>query len=339
MTATRDAVQTDKTTERRALPSAGQSTPRKPSRLQLTIRKFMQQWDLQLFVIPALLFIAVFQYVPLWGLLMSFQDFNLGRGFWASDWVGLKHFNMFFNAPDFWNIMRNTFSISLIKLVFAFPAPIILALLLNEVRHAAYKRFVQTVSYLPHFISWVIVSGMLLSLLSIDNGSLNFLLLKLGLIDHAENWMARTEYFWAILVGANIWKDIGFNSIIFLAAIAGVDPHLYEAARMDGASRIRQIRNITLPSISPIITIFLILAVSQILNAGFEDILLLTNRGSNTVLRPVSDVIDTYVYRVGIENSRYSYATAAGLFRSVVSVVLLVAANAIARRFGKSSLW
>lgn len=301
--------------------------------------RFIKQWDLQIMVIPAMLFVALFQYLPMWGILMSFQDYDLFQGFWKSDWVGFKHFTMFFEAPEFWNIIRNTLVISLLKLAFAFPAPIILALMLNELRHVAFKRTIQTISYLPHFISWVIVSGFIFSLLAVDNGTVNELLEFLGLIDEPLNWMSTPEAFWGIVVSADIWKNIGFGAIIYLAAIAGVDPHLYEAADMDGAGRFRKIISITLPSIAPIIIILLILEISKILNAGFEEILLLTNRGSNAILRPVSEIIDTYVYRIGIENARYSYATAVGLFKAVLSVSLLVIANWVARRLASTSLW
>lgn len=231
--------------------------------------------------------------------------------------------------------MRNTLIISALKLFIGFPAPIILALMLNEVRKMAFKRVIQTVSYLPHFLSWVIVAGFAMSILSTDNGSLNILLQKLRLIDEPIGFLGIAEYFWGILVSVNVWKEIGFNSIVYLAAIAGINPNLYEAAQMDGASRLKQIRYITIPSIMPVVIIFFILAIGNLLNAGFEDILLL---GGNPVLRDVSDVLDTYVYRTGIENQRFSYATAAGLFKAVVSVLLLTLANYVARKSG-NSLW
>ncbi len=299
------------------------------------IARLLRQWDIQLMVLPALLFIFVFSYVPMYGVLTAFQDYSLFKGFLGSPWVGFKHFEMFFNAPVFWDVMRNTLVISLLKLIVGFPAPIILALMLNEIGNRTYKRAIQTISYLPHFLSWVIVSGFVLSLLSTDNGSLNILLQKLNLINEPINFLSMPEYFWGILVTTGVWKEIGFASIVYLAAIAGIDPHLYEAASMDGASRFRQMFTITLPSILPVVIVFSILAIGNLLNAGFEDIILL---GSNPILRDVSDVLDTYVYRIGIENSRYSYATAAGLFKAVISVGLLAGANYLARRSG-NSLW
>ncbi|MEK5238140.1 ABC transporter permease subunit [Paenibacillus sp. FSL L8-0470] len=298
-------------------------------------RRFFKQWDIQLMVIPALLFVFVFSYIPMYGVLMAFQDYSIYKGFLHSPWVGFKHFEMFFNAPEFWTVMRNTLVISLLKFFVGFPAPILLALMLNEVKKAAFKRVVQTISYLPHFLSWVIVSGFVISLLSTDNGSINILLQSVHLIDEPINFLSIPEYFWTILVTTDVWKEIGFASIVYLAAIAGVDPHIYEAASIDGASRFKQIFHITIPSILPVITIFMILAIGNLLSAGFEDILLL---GSNPVLRDVSEVLDTYVYRIGIENSRFSYATAAGLFKAIISVGMLTMANLFARRSG-NSLW
>ncbi|MGO4548402.1 ABC transporter permease [Paenibacillus sp. 2TAB23] len=298
-------------------------------------KRFIKQWDIQLMVIPALLFIFVFSYIPMYGVLMAFQDYSIFKGFLNSPWVGFKHFEMFFNAPEFWTVMRNTLIISLLKLGIGFPAPILLALMLNEVHNRTFKRIVQTISYLPHFLSWVIVSGFVVSMLSTDNGSLNILLESLHLIKEPINFLSLPEYFWAILVTTGVWKEIGFASIVYLAAIAGINPHLYEAASIDGASRVRQIFSITVPSILPVVVVFSILAIGNLLNAGFEDILLLAG---NPVLRDVSDVIDTYVYRVGIQNSRFSYATAAGLFKAVISVGLLAGANYMARRSG-NSLW
>jgi putative aldouronate transport system permease protein len=298
-------------------------------------KRFIKQWDIQLMVIPALLFIFVFNYIPMYGVLMAFQDYSIFKGFLNSPWVGIKHFEMFFNAPEFWMVMRNTLVISLLKLGVGFPAPIVLALMLNEINNRTFKRIIQTVSYLPHFLSWVIVSGFVISMLSTDNGSLNMLLESVHLIKEPINFLSLPEYFWAILVTTGVWKEIGFASIVYLAAIAGINPHLYEAASIDGASRVRQIVTITIPSIMPVVVVFSILAIGNLLNAGFEDILLLAG---NPVLRDVSDVIDTYVYRLGIQNSRFSYATAAGLFKAIISVGLLAGANYLARRSG-NSLW
>ncbi|GAB6989014.1 ABC transporter permease subunit [Paenibacillus pini] len=298
-------------------------------------QRLIKQWDIQLMVIPALLLIFVFSYVPMYGLLIAFQDYNIFTGFLDSPWVGFKHFSMFFHSPEFWTVINNTIIISLLKFCIGFPAPIILALMLNEVKNLFFKRIIQTVSYLPHFLSWVIVAGFAMSILSTDNGSLNILLQKLHLITEPIGFLGKAEYFWSIIVTSTVWKEIGFGSIVYLAAIAGVDPSLYEAAEMDGAGRIKKIFLITIPSILPVISIFMILAIGNLLSAGFEDILLL---GTNPVLTQVSSVIDTYVYRVGINNQRFSYAAAVGLFKAVISVGLLTFANMFARRSG-NSLW
>lgn len=299
------------------------------------IKRFGKQWDLQLMVLPALAAVFIFSYIPMYGILTAFQEFNIFKGFLASPWVGFEQFEYFFTSDDFGNIMRNTIVISFLKFFIGFPAPIILALMLNEVRNMAFKRFVQTVSYLPNFISWVIVSGLVISLLSVDNGSINILLMKLGLINEPIGWLNFSEYFWGILISANVWKTVGFSSIVYLAAISGVNPQLYEAAQMDGASRFKQIIHITIPSIMPVVILFMILAIGELLTAGFEDILLLAK---NPAIWDVSDSLDVYVYREGIQQQRYSYATAVGLFRAVVSVILLTIANYTARKSG-NSLW
>ncbi|BBI31990.1 ABC transporter permease [Cohnella abietis] len=310
------------------------NTVKKKNSSSLFIR-FLKQWEIQLMVLPGLILIFIFSYIPMYGVLTGFKDYNIIKGFVASPWVGFKHFELFFNSPDFSRVMRNTVLLSLLKFVIGFPAPILLALMLNEVKNMYFKRIVQTVSYLPYFLSWVIVAGFFTSMLATDNGSVNIALEKANLIDQPINFLSISNYFWTILITANVWKDIGFASIVYLAAIAGVDPHMYEAAEMDGASRLKQMFLITLPSIMPVVIIFMILAVGNLLNAGFEDILLL---GVNPLLRDVSDVIDTYVYRVGIQNGRYAYATAVGLFKGIISVGMLVIANYLARRSG-NSLW
>ena len=320
-----DAMETVRSTQKDII------MPKKKS----TFLRIREQWDLQLMVIPGIIFIFIFSYIPMYGIIMAFQDYNIFTGVMESPWAGLKHFKMFFTAPEFNSVIRNTLVISFLKLLIGFPAPIILALMLNEVRNMAFKRIVQTVTYLPHFLSWVIVSGFVMSILSTDNGSLNILLQKINMIDEPIGFLNFPKYFWTILITTNVWKEIGFSSIVYLAAIAGVDQQMYEAASLDGAGRFRQMYLITIPSIMPIIIIFLILAIGNLLSAGFEDILLL---GANPVVRNVSDVLDTYVYRIGIRNSLFSYATAVGLLKAVISVGLLTLANFFARRAG-SSLW
>lgn len=301
--------------------------------------RWKEQAVLQSMVIPGLVFLVIFAYIPLIGLVIAFQDFDLFLGAANSPWVGLKHFIAFFTSDSFWTLMKNTLGISFLKLIFGFPAPIILALLFNEIRQEKTKRVFQTVTYLPHFISWVVVAGMLTSMLAVDGGTINSILTALHLTDEPINFLSEPKYFWTILVSANIWKTVGFNAIIFIAAIAGINPELYEAASVDGASRLRQMFIVTLPCIVPQIMIMLIMNIAQILNAGFEDILLLTNNGDNSILLEVGDVIDTYVYRYGVKLQRYSYGTAVGLFKSVVSISMLFAANYVSKRLTESSLW
>lgn len=307
-------------------------TPRKKPN---GVQRFFKQIDLQMMVIPALILIFIFSYIPMYGILIAFQDYKIGRSFSSSPWVGFKHFEFFFQSPEFWLVMRNTMAISLLKFFIGFPAPIILALMLNEIRKMAFKRVVQTITYLPHFMSWVILGGLVSAMLASDNGSINMLLQKLNLINDPVNFLSIPKYFWGILVTTNVWKEIGFGSIVYLAAIAGVDPSTYEAASIDGASRFKQMYLITLPTIMPVVVIFMILAIGNLLNTGFEDILILA---ADPGLRDVSDVLDTYVIRVGVDNYRYSYATAVGVFKAVVSVTLLTIANLVARRSG-NSLW
>jgi len=310
-------------------------SPKTPKQKPSLFKRYFKQFDMQLLVIPGLLLILIFNYFPMYGLVMAFQDYNIFEGFWNSEWAGLKHFKRFFNDPKFFEVMRNTIVLSSLKILIIFPAPIILALMLNEVRNMMFKRTVQTITYLPHFLSWVIVAGFATSMLATDNGSINILLEKIGLIDQPIRFLSIPEYFWGVIIGTNLWKTIGFNSIVYIAAIAGINPQLYEAAAIDGASRLKKMYLITIPSIMPIIVIILILDIGNLLSAGFEDLLLL---GNNPVLRSVSEVIDTYVYRVGISNGLYSYATAIGLFKAVISVALLTMANQIARRT-ENSLW
>lgn len=312
---------------------------RKKINLKELLLSYFAQWDLQLMVVPGLLLLFIFAYIPMWGVLIAFKDFSLHKGFAESAWVGFDNFKEFFSDPSFFVIMRNTLGISLAKLVFGFPAPIILAVMINEVRSSGFKKVFQTISYLPHFISWVIVGGLVSQLLSAETGSFNTALQSIGLLDESVNWLTIPKYFWTILVSTNVWKGVGYNSIIYLAAIAGIDPGLYEAASIDGAGKLRQMFQITLPCIAPVITIYLILAISNILSAGFEDILLLTNNGQNAILRSVSEVIDIHVFRYGIQNMRFAYATAVGVFRSLVGVILLLMANSFSRKVSENSFF
>jgi putative aldouronate transport system permease protein len=299
----------------------------------------LEQFQLQSMILPGLALLIIFSYIPMWGLLMAFQKYDIKQGFWGSPWVGLDNFREFIFSRNFGIVMYNTLGISGLRILICFPAPIILAIFLNEVHSHAMRRIFQTITYLPYFLSWVVVAGMVFSMLSGDSGPVNALLIKLGILKSPYNFMSEQRAFWPILITANVWKDVGFQAIIYFAAITGINPEYYEAAEIDGAGRFRKIWHITLPSIAPQIVILLILAISNILNAGFEDIYLLTSSWRNGVLIPVADVIETHVYRMGVISQRFSYATAVGLFNSVISVGLLVGANWLSRRLTDNSLW
>lgn len=311
----------------------------KNNKFKRNMKVLKSQAELQAMVIPWIILILVFSYIPMYGLIMAFQQYSLGDMVGFSKWVGLKNFKDFFNEPDLWLIMRNTFAISLLKLAVGFPFPIILAILLNEVRHDKFKRTIQTISYLPHFISWVVVAGLAFDILSVDGGIINHTLQALGLIKSPILFTGEPGYFWSIVVATDVWKEIGWSAIIYIAAITSIDQELYEAAAIDGAGRFKKIWHITLSGIKPTIVIMLILAVGGILNAGFEQILLLTNNLRNTMVYDTSEILDTFVYRQGILQMRFSFATAAGVFKSVLSVFLLTIANKAANKISEQGLW
>ena len=302
------------------------------------MREFWHQRDLQIMVIPALLLVIVFAYLPMYGLVMAFQDFRLGDVIGQSRWVGFEHFRMFFNSPDFWAIMRNTFAISFLKLLFVFPMPIILALILNEVRSVGFKRTVQTISYLPHFISWVVVAGIALDIMSPD-GMINSALVSLNILDSPITFMGESRYFWTIIIITDIWKGVGWGAIIYIAAISTVNPELYQAAAIDGAGRMRKLWHITLSGIKPTIVVLLVLTVGSLIQSSFEQVLLLTNNLRNTTVYDHAEILDTHIFRVGLSGMRYSYAAAIGLFRSLVSVTLLVSVNFAAKKLFDESLF
>jgi putative aldouronate transport system permease protein len=290
---------------------------------------------LYLLALPGLLYFIVFSYLPMWGVVIAFKDYRLFRGLAGSPWVGLQHFQFFFTSPNFPRLLRNTLIISGLNLLLQFPAPIILALLLNELRNGIFKRFVQTVSYLPHFISWVVVGGLLIYTFSQSMGVVNIQLQHMNL----EPWivLGNKSTFYGLVVGSGIWKEVGWGAIIYLAAMAGINPELYEAATVDGANRLQRVLYITLPGISAVITILLILQISSILNTDFLQILIL--QGSDASLYDVGDVIDTWVYRAGFLKSQLSLATAVGLFKGVIGLVLVFFANKVANRLTGQGLW
>ncbi|WP_310500839.1 sugar ABC transporter permease [Paenibacillus qinlingensis] len=288
---------------------------------------------LYLLAAPGLLFFLIFKYVPLWGLLLAFQNYSPYLGFWDSEWVGLKYFHEFFTNPDFMMLFRNTMAISLLNIVFFFPIPIVVSLLLNEVKSLPFKKIVQTVIYLPHFLSWVIIVGICFLILGQSSGVINQLIVEFG--GHKIEFLTEPNYFWALLTAQSIWKEAGWGTIIFLAALAGINSELYEAAQIDGATRWQQMRNVTIPGIKSTIIVLLILRLGQVMDVGFEQIFLM----ASGPVSHVADVFDTYAYRVGIQQGRFSYATVAGLFKSVVGLILVVSANRVAKKFGEEGLY
>jgi len=283
-------------------------------------------------ILPVIIYIAVFCYKPMYGVIIAFKNFRPAVGIMDSPWVGLKHFITFFNDYNFWRILKNTFSISALSILFGFPAPILLALLINEIRNTKFKRAVQTISYMPYFISMVIICGLIKTFCQSD-GIITDLVVALG--GERVNLLASKNWFYPIYIISNIWQNIGWDSIIYLAALAGIDQEQYEAARVDGAGRIRQIISVTLPGLMPTITILFILKMGNILNVGFEKILLLYS----PTTYEVADVISTYVYRIGILDANFSYSTAIGLFNSVVNIIFLLLTNAISKKMNNSGLF
>ena len=299
-------------------------------RIKNGFAKFRKQLGLQCMVVPWVIWLLIFCYIPMYGIIIAFKDYRVVEGLFGGDWVGFKHFIRFFSDDQAWRAIWNTLGISFFKLIIGFPAPILFALFLNELISVRFKKFVQTVSYLRYFISWVIMANIIRSLFGLQ-GPVNDLLVQLGLFQEPYSFIGSPNTWWAMIVGTDIWKNIGWNSIIYIAAITGVNPEYYESAIIDGAKRWQRIWYITLPAIMPTVTILLVLTVSGILNSNFDQMYLMNN--SATI--EVGEVIDTFVYKFGITNSRYSYATAVSLSKSVVSFILLFGANFAVRRASK----
>lgn len=300
----------------------------------LFLKRLIQQRALVWMSIPFVIWAFVFKYVPLWGWTMAFQKYRPAKGFADQEWVGWNNFRFLFSDNTFYRVLRNTLAMSSIKLVLGFVTAITLAILLNELRNIVFKRVVQTVSYLPHFISWVVASSIVLTVLS-PEGIVNLLLTKIHLIDQPVLWLGKGEYFWGILGAAEVWKDVGWNTIVYLAAITTIDPAQYEAAEIDGASRFQRIRHITLPGLKPVIIILLIMSLGNILESGFEPQYLLGN-GMNA---DYSENLDIFVLKYGMAMSNFSLGTAAGMFKTVVSFIFLFSANFIAKKMGESRLF
>jgi len=295
---------------------------------------FFQQRYLYLMSLPFIAWAFVFSYLPLWGWTMAFQKFKPGKGFFNQEWVGLQYFKELFHDPQFYHVLRNTLAMSTMGLVAGFTVPIFFAIVLNEVRAMAVKRFVQTVSYLPHFVSWVVVAGIVTKMLATDGGG-NNPLMSLHLIDQPIQYMAKGNLFWYIVTGSDVWKEMGWNTIIYLAAIAGIGPELYEAAKVDGANRIQQMWNITLPGIRSTIIILLIISIGHLVSIGFEKQFLL----GNPLVSDYSQVLDLYALNYGLGMGRFSFGTAINMFNSLISIILLLVANGIFKKVTKESIF
>ncbi|WP_235439914.1 ABC transporter permease [Paenibacillus sp. DMB20] len=285
-------------------------------------------------MLPAIIYYIVYRYVPMYGVVIAFKDYNILEGIvnspWADPWY--KHFQMFYESPYFSQLLVNTFLISVYKLIFGMFPPLVLAILLNECRVRWFKSAVQTISYMPHFLSWVIIYGICLMLLSENSGILNRWIVESG--GQSIPFLTSTEWFRSVLVGSEIWQNTGWSAIIYLAAMAGIDPTLYEAARVDGASRLRMIWHITLPGIRNVIVLLLILKLGSVLDAGFEQIYIFYN----VQVYPVADILDTWVFRTGLEQLNFSLASAVGLFKSAICLILVLGSNALAKKWGQG-IW
>jgi len=305
---------------------------RKESLLNKIVNDFKKNKYIYLIASPVIIWYIIFQYIPMYGAVIAFKSFNPVDGIWGSPWVGFKNLEDFFHSFYFWRLLKNTVLLSVLGLTFTFPAPIVLALLLNEVRSSIYKRTVQTITYIPHFISIVVICGMIVDFVKQD-GLITLLITALG--GENQNLLLEQNLFRPIYVISEIWQQIGWNSIIYLAALSSIDVELYESAKIDGAGRWRQTWSITIPGILPTVMILLILRIGALMNVGFEKVMLLYNPS----IYQTADVISTFVYRRGVLEANYSYASAVGLFNSVISCALVICANKLSRKATETSLW
>lgn len=295
--------------------------------------KLLQQKYLYLMILPGLIYFLLFKYVPMWGIVIAFQDYQPFLGITGSEWVGFKHFERLFTEQTFFMLLKNTLILFFLNLVVFFPIPIILALLLNEVRVALFKKFVQTLIYIPHFMSWVIVVSLSFVLLTVDGGLINEIIAYFG--GEKINFLLNESWFRPMYILQVIWREAGWSTIIYLAAITAVDPQLYEAAKMDGANRLRRMWHVTLPAIRSVIVVLLILKIGDTLELGFEHVYLLLNATN----REVAEIFDTYVYTAGLKQGQFSYSTAVGLFKAAVGLILVVFANRMAKKFGEEGIY
>ncbi len=316
-----------------ALTGVSQKSGKKAGWARRFFGPYARYYTLTLMFIPVIVYYIIFHYAPMYGIVLAFKDFSLRKGILRSPWVGLAVFRRLFGTVTFTRAFRNTVIISLLRWVTGFPAPILLALMLNELKNLRYKKVVQTISYLPHFLSWIVLSGLFGQLLSPSNGAINYVITKLG--GQSIYFLADNRYFRGTLVVTGIWKEIGWGTIVYLATIAGIDQELYEAADCDGANRWRKMWSITLPLMKPTIVILLIMNCGGLMSAGFDQVFNLYNAR----VYETADIIDTYVYRTGIGSMEYSLSTAVGLFKNVIGFFLVTGTNFIAKRLGEEGIW
>jgi putative aldouronate transport system permease protein len=305
----------------------------RPSRLRKSLLPYLRNWQLYVLLIPVIAYFVIFEYTPMYGVQIAFKDFIAKKGIWGSPWVGFKHFQRFFDSYFFWTLLKNTLGISLYQLVVGFPVPILLALMINEVRQSKFRKFIQTVTYAPHFLSTVVMVGLIVIFLNPNTGLVNHFLELFGL--KPISFMTEAGWFKTIYVFSGVWQQMGWSSIIYLAALSGIDPQQHEAAKVDGANRLQRIWHVNIPGILPTIVILLILQMGSLMGVGFEKVFLM----QNDLNMDSSDVISTYVYRSGILGAQYSFSAAVGLFNSVVNFILLISVNFISRRLNQTSLW
>lgn len=297
------------------------------------IRNIRKNIDLYILLIPGLAFLFLFKYTPMYGILIAFQDFNIFKGISGSTWVGLSNFNKLFRSEEFYMVFKNTLIISTYKVLFLFPLPIFVALVLNEIKAMFFKRSIQTIVYLPHFLSWVIIGGLFVNILSPSGGIVNSVITALG--GKPIHFLMDNVFFRGVLVFTAGWKEAGWGAIIYIAAIAGIDQEIYEAAVVDGAGRIKQIIHITLPGLASTIVLMFILRLGSILDAGFEQVLIMYN----PVVYETADIIGTFVYRVGLGKMDYSFSTAVGLFNSLIGFIMIMTGNYLSKKILKKSIW
>ncbi|SFL73717.1 putative aldouronate transport system permease protein [Paenibacillus sp. 1_12] len=309
-----------------------QKQTKQRSRRSLWSTMVQQKW-MYVLAAPGILYFILFKFAPLWGLLIAFKEYNPYKGLWGSSWIGLTNFTEMFASQTFYIMLRNTFAINIFGIIFMFPVPILLALMLNEVRHEVFKRINQSIVYLPHFLSWVVVASMTFFMLSTDVGIVNKMISGLGY--ETVSFLSNPNYYWGMITLQSMWKEVGWGTIIFLAAMAGVDPQQYEAAVIDGASRFKQIWHVTLPAIRPTIIILLILRLGHMADVGFEQLLLM----NNPLVTSVSQVFDTYAYTIGILGGKISVGVTVGMFKGVVGLILVIMSNYVVKKMGQEGIY